>query len=344
MEVICSIGPNVKSKEDLAVLAKAGMTSARFNFAHIKEENYAFIASLIKYLREEHPHIQVIQDIQGSKLRISSKYSKEFLATKGQEIYFCTESYYSAHRARADEFCMIPIACEGNKINFRDVTNIIMKDRTMEFNIINHGEDFQIIKAVVRRGGIIRAEKGVNAIGFDRSSLKLSLKDKKDINFGMENNVDSIYLSYVLSADNLMELKGYLKQARIYYKNKQLPKLWAKIESPEGVKNIKEILKRCHGIVLARGDLFAELDPLEVAYYERQIIDCVKRTTKPLVIATYVLDSMRNSLLPSLAEINEIYRYIETKIDGLMLVGEVSSGKYPKEAVEFLRNMIEKNG
>lgn len=342
MDIICSIGPNIKRAEDLDLLAENGMTAARFNFAHVQEGEYSFTASLIKYLKEKYPSIKIIQDIQGSKLRISTKYPKEFLATKGQEVYFCTESYYNSKRALAEEFNIIPIACCGNKFDFRNVTQVLIKDRTMEFEIINNSEDFQVIKTLVKRGGIIRAEKGVNAVGFNRTLIKLSLKDKKDIIFGMENDVDIVCLSYTIDPVNILELKKYIKQVYKYVKSGKLPCIWAKIECKEGINNLRDIVKNCDGIMLGRGDLFAEVNPLDIYFCEQQVLNFMKRSTKPLIIATYLLESMKNSTLPYLSEINEIYRFMDNKVDGFMLAGEVSSGKYPKEALEFLVNMVNK--
>ncbi|MGM9974937.1 MAG: pyruvate kinase [Clostridiaceae bacterium] len=340
MEVICSIGPNIRRKEDLAMLAEGGMTSARFNFAHIKEENYSYTREQMEFLKKKYPEVNIIQDLQGSKLRISSRFSKEFLASKGQEIYFSTEGYYVSNRAIAEEFNIIPISSPQNKFNFSNVKAILIKDRTMEFSCLSSSEEGQVIKTQVIRGGIIRAEKGVNAIGFKREQFSLSLKDKKDILFGLQNNVDIICMSYANNPELIIELKGFIKQARTYLKESKQPKLWAKIECLEGVEKLKDIAKQCQGIMLGRGDLFAEIPLLEIAHYHNNVVEYMKKTQKPLIIATYLLDSMKNSPVPSLPEINEIYRYIEAKVGGFMLVGEVSTGKYPKEALEFLVSMI----
>ncbi|WP_426349852.1 pyruvate kinase [Alloiococcus sp. CFN-8] len=340
MEVICSIGPNIKRKEDLAVLAQGGMTSARFNFAHIKEENYPYAREQMEFLKKNYPKVNIIQDLQGSKLRISNRFSKEFLASKGQEVYFSTEGYYISNRAIAEEFNIIPICSPHSKFTFNDVKAILIKDRTMEFSVLSCSEEGQVIKTQVKRGGIIRAEKGVNALGFKREQFNLSLKDKKDILFGLQNNVDVICMSYTNDPAIILELKGFIKQAKVYLKEAKQPKLWAKIECPEGVEKIKEIAKHCQGIMLGRGDLFAELPLLEIARCDNNVVEYMKKTQKPLIIATYVLDSMKNSPLPSLPEINEIYRYIEAKVGGFMLAGEVSTGKYPREALEFLVSMI----
>ena len=340
MEVICSIGPNIKRKEDLAMLADRGMTTARFNFAHIKEENYPYTREQMEFLKKNYPEINILQDLQGSKLRISSRFPKEFIATKGQEIYFSTEGYYISNRAIAEEFNIIPICSPQSKFTFNNVKSILIKDRTMEFEVLSGSEEGQVIKTLVKRGGVIRAEKGVNALGFKREQFSLSLKDKKDILFGLQNNVDIICMSYTNDPGLIIELKGFIKQARTYLKEAKQPKIWAKIECPQGVEKIKDIVKHSQGIMLGRGDLFAEIPLLDIAYCHSNVVEYMKKTQKPLIIATYILDSMKSSPVPSLPEINEIYRYIEAKVGGFMLVGEVSTGKYPKEALEFLVSMI----
>lgn len=339
MKIICSIGPNVREKEDIDRLVGAGLNMMRFNFSHI---NYDLAEELIDYTKKSYPKVPIIADLQGNKIRISNLFKKAIKVEGNEEVLFCSESFYAKNWQGFENETLVPIKLEGNFSLLYGVKKILMKDATMEFQVKHRIAEEELIKTVVIRGGIIRGEKGINVPGIDRKGMNLTSKDKKDVNFALKNKVDIICLSYVTSERNIQELKSYI--GKLVKKNTEykFPKVWAKVECREGIRNFEHILKSVDGIILGRGDLSAELDLVDIPKVQQQLISIMKKSKKEFIIGTYVLESMKYSLVPSIAEVNDIYNFIHNKVTGVMLAGEVSVGRYPIETITFLKGLIRK--
>ena len=341
MRVVCSIGPNVKGISDLDDLVLSGMTDARFNFSHA---NYEKMKTYIAYLKEYHKDVRVIQDLQGNKIRVSKLYKRDDVVKKDQDIFLCSEKFFKTNPKFSEKFRCVPMNMEFSFDEIKREKKVFMKDRQMEFYIEGKVKDREVLKGVVIRGGAIRAEKGLNFPSVIRKDTKLLAKDREDIKFGLLNGVDVICLSYVASAAIVTEfnkfIDDFIKAEKLACKK---PVLWAKIECREGVKNLDEILKKVNGIMLGRGDLYSEVSLFEIADMQEAIIKKMKtKKTKELIIGTYVMESMRKSEIPSLAEVNELNHFIESKVDGVMLAGEVGVGRYPTETVDFVAKFISK--
>ncbi|GLC32024.1 pyruvate kinase [Clostridium omnivorum] len=337
MKIVCSIGPNAKKLSALDEYANEGMNMARFNFSHA---NYDTIRAQIEYLRKQHPFVEVIQDLRGNKLRVSSLFQREVKVMQGSIVYFCSEKfYYEKNRMRG---LTIPISLEGDFSTMYSAKKILMKDATIEFEVVGTGSKNELIKTIVKRGGLIRAEKGVNAPGMDRSMLGITEKDKFDIKWGLENNVDIICLSYVTKVEDIINLRDYIKLLRKADKSLKMPKIWAKIECDEGVKNFKDILSKVDGIILGRGDLAAEVEIYDVPRIQEEIFRVIKRTKKEFIIATHLLESMKREAVPTLPEINDIYNYIKAGATGFMLCGELTVGRNPLETIRILKLIIDR--
>lgn len=236
----------------------------------------------------------------------------------------------------------IPIYFEGEFSYLKGAEHILMKDATMEFKI--EGMDNQnnpLIKTRVIKGGIIRARKAINFPGMDRSRLNLTTKDKHDILWGLERSVDIICLSFVCSAAEVKRAKNFI-QTQGGRTKKNMPKIWAKIETKEGVDNFGSILKEVDGIMLGRGDLAPEVGIFEVPEIQANLVKKMKSIPKDFVIATQVLESMVRNPTPNRAELNDIYYCLENNVSGFMLAAETGVGKYPILAVETLKKMIER--
>ena len=169
--------------------------------------------------------------------------------------------------------------------------------------------------------------------------LSLTKKDKKDIKFGLKQGVDIICLSYVTSSNNIIELRRYLDSLNI---NTDNLKIWAKIECNEGYLNFNDILKVSDGIILGRGDLKGEVPIDKIPIIEDKLINIMKKNNKPFVIATYIFDSMAKSLVPSISEVNDIYKYSLNKVNGLMLSTELTRAKNPVYLLRYLNNLLKK--
>lgn len=338
MELICSIGPNIRDIEDIKKFVQAGMTIPRFNFSHIDYEKFQI---LINEIHIKFPNMKILQDLQGNKLRISKLFIGEYKVNIKEQVIFCLEKdfKYVYERNRYRNVRIIPVMYYGSLDDFKNVKELFMKDATMNFKILEKTSIY--IKAITIKGGILRAEKGINAPGIIRDNLILSNKDKYDIEIGIKNNVDFICLSYVTKANDIIELKKYVKNLVKLYKSKT-PKIWAKIECKEGISNFDEILKVSDGIMLGRGDLKAEIPIEDIPYEEEKIITRMKKSKKKLIVATYILESMRRYDVPTISEVNDIYKYIKNSVDGLMLSTEVAVARDPIKVIKCLNNFYNK--
>jgi len=334
MDLICSIGPRVNTMEEVHAYVKAGMTVPRFNFSHV---NYNKFKILIQGIQKTYPDMRIMQDLQGNKLRISKKFNKEHRVYRGEKVIFCLDKNYEEFikKERNHEVKIIPLKYEGLFSDFKEVKVILMKDATMEFKLIEQKSEY--IYAITERGGILRAEKGVNAPFLNREGLSLTDKDKKDIEWGIDNSVDIICLSYVTCSRDMIELREYIKKVKKNNKNIQL---WAKIECMEGIKNFDEILKYSNGILIGRGDLKGEVPIEDIPILQEKILAKMRTNKKPLIIATYILDSMKHGDPPSLAEVNDIYNFTKNNADGFMLSTEITISRNPDVVIKKLKNLI----
>lgn len=339
MKIVCSIGPNVKTLTDLDKFVEEGMDSMRLNFSHIEYEKSR---EQINYMKTTHPNITIIQDLQGNKLRVSPLFSGQLRVNFDETVYFCSEGFFKDNIRHSTKHVFIPIAFQGEFSLLTKANRILMKDGTMEFKVIGKLKDKEAIKAQVTIGGMVRGEKGLNAPGMDRTTMSLTMKDKKDIEFGLLNGVDVICLSYVTKEEDILDLIEYIKIIKKNNPQVTIPKIWAKIECLEGIENFDDILKRVDGIMLGRGDLLSELDIMDIPFTQDEIINKMKSTQKDLIIATYVFDSMKNSNTPTIPEIDDLYHYIKNKVDGVMLAGEVGIGRNPLQVIRFTKKFIEK--
>jgi pyruvate kinase len=336
MKVICSDGPRMGKTHVVNKLYNAGMDVIRFNFSHA---DYATTEHLIAYSREHCPKLEILQDLQGVKVRVSSKFNREIKVLPDQQLDFCAEDVYDHVRFDWPNPLLIPIQFDGDFSLLLDAKTILMKDATMEFKVDGNQEKF--IRTTVTRGGIIRARKALNAPGMDRSQLGLTGKDKQDIVWGIDHSVDIICLSFVCFSNQIKELKDFIRK-EIKNTKVHMPEVWAKIETKEGVENFSSILRNADGIMLGRGDLGPEVGIYEVPKIQEALLKKMKNNKKEFIIATQVLESMTRSPVPNRAELNDIYSCIRNKATGFMLTAETGIGYYPTLAIETLRKMIDK--
>ena len=218
-----------------------------------------------------------------------------------------------------------------------DIKKISMKDGTMNFEIVDKDKVF--LKAIVKDSGVIRGGKGCNIPGVYLGENLLSDNDKKSLKWAVDNGIDIIGQSYVESSRDILYVREYIKKIR---GEKNDIKIFSKLETIEGLKNYKDIVNCSDGIVIARGDLIPECS-VEVSVKEEfKLLNNLKygKYGKEIIIATHVLDSMKNSLNNSISEIESIYSFINNGATGFLLAGETSIGKYPVQAVQLLNKLI----
>lgn len=335
MYLICSMGPKINTVGDIDKLVKSGMTTSRFNFSHAQ---YSKIEKLIKELKTNHPKVDVMQDLQGNKLRVSNKFDGEMCIRKGDKVLFCLDDMY-VKRFRMSKYPLIPINYHGKFLDLLGAKEIFMKDATMHFRIIKKDSNFIMAEAL--KGGVVRGEKGLNLPGIDRTKMSFPRKDIMDINWGIEKGVDIILASYVSSKKDILEVRRCIER-HSNRKGFKYPKVWAKIECKEAIDNFDEILQVSDGIMLGRGDLRAEIPFYMLPVVQDEILTKMKNTPKPLVIGTYVLESCKKEKLPTIGEFSDIYYSIKAGASGFMLAGEVGTSNNPTLAVDILSDLYKK--
>ncbi|SFU42214.1 pyruvate kinase [Clostridium sp. DSM 8431] len=332
MELICTIGPKVKGKDDIETYIKCGMTMPRFNFSHVYYERFDSLLKSCTNMKN------IMGDLRGNKIRISNKFKGETKVAHGSKIAFCLEKDYEELFYSNIHHLIVPISYEGSFKDFEKVSCFYMKDATMKFKVKRIFPKF--ISAITTNGGILRAEKGINAPGLDRSNLSLTSKDKYDIDWGIQRGINIFVLSFVISKDNVLELRNYINESRRKNGIKEKIKVYSKIECQEGYENFEEILKVSDGIILGRGDLKGEMKIEEIPIVQESLVKRMKKSRKNFFIATYLLDSMTRFREPSPGEIIDIYEMCKNKVNGVILCTELTVAKRPEKIIFAMNKFI----
>lgn len=337
MYIIGTVGPNVKDRNILKGIIDNGVNALRFNFAHGSESEFL---EFLKMSKDINDNINIILDLSGTKIRVSNKFEYIYKIYDKEEIYFCGEDKYDKIKDNANKIKMkiIPLNIKNQMLMDKEYRQITVKDNTMIFNVLGKNDD--LIRAITIKGGIVRKGKGCNIKELDRSILSLSANDKRAIEWGIKNEVDVICQSFVEEPQDIDEIRSFLNENIV---NKSMPKIWAKIETLNGINNIKSILNGVDGIVIGRGDLIPETSIEDTPLYEDKIIHEVSKVReKDIIIATHILNSMKNGKIPSISEVESVYNFIKSGVTGFLLAGETSIGKAPIKTVKFLNGLIKK--
>lgn len=327
-KIIATLGPASSSKEILGKMFEAGIDVCRLNFSHSNYENHLKAIKNIHELNEEFgSNVAILADLQGPKLRIGEVENNAVFLTDGAEIIFTTE------------------CCIGNSQRIfmryeffaRDVKpgeNVLLDDGKIKLQVVDTNDKDEVRLKVIH-GGILSSKKGVNLPDTEVSLPSLTDKDIEDVNFILEHEVDWIALSFVRYAADILELK------EIITKKKKNVKVVAKIEKPEALREIDNIIDVSDAIMIARGDLGVEISFDKVPLIQKQIIARCIQQTKPVIIATQMLESMITSFRPTRAEASDVANGVFDGADTLMLSGETSVGKYPFEAIKAMQSIID---
>ena len=326
-KIVATIGPASETKEQLLALAKAGVNVFRLNFSHGTHEDHLMRLTRIREINKEfNLNLCVLQDLQGPKIRIGNVAEKEgVLLVAGNQLIFTNDDIVGTAERVSTPY----------KDMYRDVhpgERIMMDDGKLEVRVIGK-EGTDVITEVVY-GGLMKSKKGVNLPNTKVSMPAVTEKDWADLEFGLEHNAEWIALSFVREASEIIEIKDYIKS-----KGKKC-RVIAKIEKPEAIVNIDEIIAATDGLMVARGDLGVELPAEEVPMIQKMLVEKCNRAAKPVIVATQMLESMIDAPRPTRAEINDIANSVMDGADAVMLSAETASGKYPMLAVEAMANTI----
>lgn len=326
-KIIATIGPATSSKEQLKKLIKAGVNVCRLNFSHgAHEDHLEVIHRILELNKELGTNIAMLADLQGPKLRIGEVENNGIELVEGAEIEFINtpcvgnlERVYMSYSLFASDVAI------GD--------TILIDDGKLKLQVTaTNGKD--TVKAKVIYGGILSSKKGVNLPSTKISLPSLTEKDIADALFALDHNVDWMALSFVRRAEDILDLRQLVDA-----KGKHTG-IIAKIEKPEALDDIDNIIEVSDGIMVARGDLGVELHFSEVPLKQKMIVDkCIKHA-KPVIIATQMMESMMTNFSPTRAEANDVANAVIDGTSAVMLSGETSVGKYPIEVINAMSNII----
>ena len=321
-KIIATIGPSTLSKEVLKKMIVSGVNVCRLNFSHINHENAKKAISMIKEInRELHVHTAILADLQGPKIRVGEV--KNIKLKKGQEIVFCTK------KRRNTIFINYSKFAKDVKANDK----VLVDDGKIVLTVTETNKK-DVVKLRVLFGGMLYSNKGVNLPNTKISLPCLTKKDKEDLKFILNEQIEWVALSFIRSNSDITALRRIIKNKRTHHK------IVAKIEKPEAIKNIDSIIKETDAIMVARGDLGVEVPSQKVPVYQKMIVEKCIQNAKPVVIATQMLESMTNSPTATRAEVNDVANSVIDGADALMLSGETSVGKHPLKVVDTMRKII----
>ncbi|OIN56340.1 pyruvate kinase [Arsenicibacter rosenii] len=326
-KIVATVGPASEGKDQLLALHKAGVNVYRLNFSHGSHEEHLSRILRIRELNDEHGlNLCILQDLQGPKIRIGKVEKDEGVTLlPGSKLVFTNEEVIGT----ADR---VSTPYKGMYRDVKHGERILLDDGKLEVKVI--GVDGTDVITEVVYGGPLKSKKGVNLPNTRVSMPSVTEKDYADLDFGLENNVEWIALSFVREASEIIEIKEYIKA-----KGKK-SRVVAKIEKPEAIDNIDEIIAATDGIMVARGDLGVEMPAEVVPMIQKMIVEKCNRAAKPVIVATQMLESMIDAPRPTRAEINDIANSVLDGADAVMLSAETASGKYPILAVENMSRTI----
>ncbi len=328
--IICTMGPGCDDPGIMRGLIREGMDIARFNFSHGTHEEQKARMDQLKQLRdEEKKPIAILLDTKGPEIRTGVlEDGKPVTLQEGDEFILTTEEIVgNVHKVSITYAGLVQDVMEGSRI--------LIDDGLIELKVT--GKTEKEIVCTVINGGELGERKGINVPNVPVRLPALTDKDREDIRFGVEQNVDFIAASFVRNAECILEIKSLLKQCHAPF----IPVI-AKIESAEGIGNIDEIIRAADGVMIARGDLGVEIPPEDVPYVQKMIIQKCNENFKPVIVATQMLDSMIHNPRPTRAEVTDVANAVDDGTDVVMLSGETANGKYPVEALQMMVHIVER--
>lgn len=326
-KIIATMGPSTADKDTLKSMFKEGLNVCRLNFSHGSHDDHLHFIKIIRELNDETGmNVAILADLQGPKIRIDK------MAGSGAELI--ENSIITIQTTEVEG------TSDLVSINYKELPKdvsvgerILLDDGKLVLQVESTNKK-DSLKAKVLFGGKLTSHKGVNLPNTKISLPCLTEKDLKDLDFALEHNVDWIGLSFVRSASDIMELKQIIstKMAKA--------KVIAKIEKPEAIEEIDEIMKESDAIMVARGDLGVEIPYQNVPLIQKKLIQQARSHAKPIIVATQMMESMITNSTPTRAEVNDVANAVLDGADAVMLSGETSVGKHPIEVIKTMVNIV----
>ncbi len=325
-KIICTVGPASSSREIIHKMIMSGMDVCRLNFSHGTYKEHQMVVKHIRDISQKYDMpVAILQDLKGLKIRVGAIMNSSVFLKKNSVLTLTTKAVMGDNRHISISY---PHLIKDIGVGER----ILMDDGLLQFTVLDKKKDE--LTARVIEGGVLKEKKGVNLPGTKISGAVFTEKDKEDLAFGLSLGVDYVAMSFVNSADNILEVKSWLKRHKA-----DIPVI-AKIERPQALRNIDDIIEVSDGLMIARGDLGVEVPPEEVPLIQKNLIKKCNAAKKLVITATQMLESMTEHLTPTRAEAADIANAVLDGTDALMLSGETAAGKYPVEALKMMDRII----
>ncbi len=326
-KIIATIGPASRNYNTISTMIATGMDLARMNFSHSTHADHQETVDHIRrYNSENNTNISLLGDLQGPKLRVGLVADNEIILETGKKILLTSEDMISTAEK-------LSIKYEHLAQDVKPGEHLLLDDGKFRLQVTgsNHIDE---LEAIILHGGKLTSKKGVNFPHSKLSVPAISEKDLIDLDFAVKNGVEWIALSFVRNADDLVQLKAEL------LKHNSKARVIAKIEKPEAVKNINEIIAVADAIMVARGDLGVEVELEQVPILQKQIVRKSINAAKPVIIATQMMESMIQNPIPTRAEANDVTNAVLDGADAVMLSAETSTGAYPVEVIRIMDKIV----
>lgn len=326
-KIVATLGPASSQKDVLTRMIAKGVDVCRLNFSHGSQEDHLKVINTIKEINAEHSfNVAILADLQGPKIRIGKMKEGGAILVNGAKIEMTT------HELIGDEN-KIYITYENFPNDVKENEIILLDDGKIQLRVLatNHKDT---VTCEVVHGGILTSRKGVNLPNTKVSIPSLTEEDLDNLNFALEHGADWIAMSFVRSAEDIKQCKEVIVAKGSH------AKVIAKIEKPEAIENIDAIIAATDAVMVARGDLGVELPMEEVPGLQKIIVQKCRNQSKPVIIATQMLESMITTPRPTRAEINDVANSVLDGADAVMLSGETSVGEFPEIVIETMTKVI----
>jgi len=326
-KIIATIGPATSSKEKIKDLIRSGIDVCRINFSHGTQSDHKKVIQNIRDANAElATNVCILADLQGPKIRLGTITEAGVIIKEGDHVVFSTDKDPAKGK--------IPVKYPPFARDVKKDDSILIDDGKVRLRAVSTDLESEVT-AVVLNGGPLFSNKGINLPDTKVSIPGLTEKDRKDIEFILAHDLDWIALSFVRSANDIMELKKVLEE-----RGKDIL-IIAKIEKPEALYEINRIIEISDGVMIARGDLGVEVSYDRVPLIQKQIVQKCIIKAKPVIVATQMLESMMVNVQPTRAEANDVANAVFDSADTVMLSGETSVGRYPVESIRAMQKIID---
>lgn len=326
-KIVATLGPASSKKDVLTRMIAKGVDVCRLNFSHGSQEDHLKMINIINEINQEYPfNVGILADLQGPKIRIGKMKEGGAILVNGSTVEITT------HELIGDEK-RIYISYENFPNDVKEGEIILLDDGKLQLLVLttNH---LDTVTCQVVHGGILTSRKGVNLPNTKVSIPSLTTEDLDNLNFALDHGADWIAMSFVRSAEDIYQCKAIIKEKGSH------AKIIAKIEKPEAIENIDAIIEATDAIMVARGDLGVEMPMEEVPGLQKIIVQKCRNLSKPVIIATQMLESMITTPRPTRAEVNDVANSVIDGADAVMLSGETSVGEFPEIVIETMAKII----